>query len=126
MLKRILFAWLVNFIGLWVAAQLFVGRIQYDDRIGVLIIAALVFGIVNALIRPLVVLLSLPAIVLTLGVFTLFVNAAMLFVTSFFYPTFKIEHWTTAIGTVIIVWLVNYLFSSLFGNDQNNRAEGIS
>ena len=58
MLKRILFSWLVNFVGLWVAAQLFAGRIQYDDRIAVLIIAAFVFGIVNALIRPLVVLWS--------------------------------------------------------------------
>lgn len=114
MLRRILFSWLVNFVGLWIAAQLFVGRISYDDRIGVLIIAALVFGIVNALIRPLVVLLSLPAIVLTLGIFMLFVNAAMLFVTSFFYPTFQVASWPSAIGTVIIIWLVNYLFTTLF------------
>lgn len=123
MLKRILFSWLVNFVGLWVSAQLFVGHIQYDDRTAVLIIAALVFGIVNALIRPLVVLLSLPAIVLTLGIFTLFVNAGMLFVTSFFYPTFQIERWTTAIGTVIIIWLVNYLFSSFIKGDLKESRE---
>ncbi len=123
MLKRILYAWAVNFVGLWVAAQLFAGRIQYDDRIAVLIIAAFVFGIVNALIRPLAVLLSLPAIVLTLGIFTLFVNAAMLFVTSFFYPAFQVERWTTAIGTVIIIWLINYLFTSLFGGEQKEARE---
>lgn len=123
MLKRILFSWLVNFVGLWVAAQLFAGHIQYDDRIAVLIIAALIFGIVNALIRPLVILLSLPAIVLTLGIFTLFVNAGMLFVTSFFYPAFQVERWTTAIGTVIVIWLINYLFSSLMGGDQKEARE---
>ena len=122
MLRRILFSWLVNFVGLWLSAQLFAGRIQYDDRIGVLIIAALVFGIVNALIRPLVVLLSLPAIVLTLGIFMLFVNAAMLYVTSFFYKSFQVTRLSTAVGTVIIIWLVNYLFSSLFNTDTGQKA----
>lgn len=122
MLRRILFSWLVNFIGLWLSAQLFAGKIQYDDKIGVLIIAALVFGIVNALIRPLVVLLSLPAIVLTLGIFMLFVNAAMLYVTSFFYPAFQVTKLSTAIWTVIIIWLVNYLFSSLFNQNQEHKS----
>ncbi len=119
MLRRILFSWAVNFVGLWIAAQLFAGRIQYDDRIIVLVIAALVFGIVNAFIRPLVVLLSLPAIVLTLGIFMLFVNAAMLYITSFFYPSLSITKWTTAIGTVIIIWLVNYLFSALMPGKES-------
>ena len=117
MLKRILFAWLVNFVGLWVAAQLFSG-IGYDDRIGVLLIASLVFGVVNALIRPVVVLLSLPAIVLTMGVFMLFVNAGMLYVTSYFYPRFQVTKLSSAVGAVIIVWFVNYLFSSLFQREE--------
>ncbi|MEI7818792.1 MAG: phage holin family protein [bacterium] len=116
MLKRILFAWMVNFIGLWVSAQLFSGI--NGDTVGVLIIAALIFGIVNALIRPLVVLLSLPAIVLTLGVFMLFVNAAMLYLTSYFYPRLQVTKLSSAIGAVIIIWLVNYLFSSLFQGDK--------
>ncbi|MFO0955151.1 MAG: phage holin family protein [Candidatus Saccharibacteria bacterium] len=114
MLRRILFAWLVNFIGLWISAQLFAGRISYDESLWVLVIAALIFGVVNALIRPLVVLLSLPAITATLGIFMLFVNAAMLYLTSFFFPAFQVTKITTAIGTVIIIWLVNYLFSLLF------------
>jgi len=117
MLKRILSAWIVNFVGLWLAAQLFSG-IAYGDRIGVLIISALVFGVVNALIRPLAVLLSLPAIVLTLGIFMLFVNAAMLYVTSFFYPRFQVNKLSSAIGAVIIIWLVNYLFTTLFQRDK--------
>ncbi len=116
MLRRILFAWLVNFVGLWVSAQIFAGRISYDERIGVLVIAALIFGVVNALIRPLVVLLSLPAILVTLGIFMLFVNAAMLYLTSFFYPAFQVNKLSAAIGTVIIIWLVNYLFTGLLEN----------
>ncbi|MBP9826925.1 phage holin family protein [Candidatus Saccharibacteria bacterium] len=117
MLRRILFSWFVNFVGLWVAAQLFSG-IAYGDRIGVLIIAALVFGIVNALIRPIVVLLSLPAIVVTLGIFMLFVNAGMLYITSFFYPRFQVNKLSSAIGAVVIIWLVNYLFSTFFQKDK--------
>lgn len=113
MLRRILFAWVVNFVGLFISAQLF-ASLSYSESIGVLIIAALIFGIVNALIRPLVVLLSLPAIVVTMGVFMLFVNAAMLYITSFFVPAFQVNKLTGAIGTVIIIWLVNYLFSILF------------
>lgn len=113
MLRRILFAWLVNFVGLWISAQLFAGRISYDQRLWVLVIAALIFGIVNALIRPLVVLLSLPAIAATLGIFMLVVNAGMLYLTSFFFPAFQVNKPSAAFGTVIIIWLVNYLFTVL-------------
>lgn len=114
MLKRILFSWLVNIVGLWLSAQIFVGNISYDERLGVLLIAALIFGIVNALIRPLVVLLSLPAIMLTLGLFMLLVNATMLYITSFLYPSFQVNKFSSAIGATIIVWLTNYLFTVLF------------
>ncbi|QQS26668.1 phage holin family protein [bacterium] len=114
MLKRILSSWIVNIVGLWLSARIFVGNITYDERIGALLIAALIFGIVNALIRPLVVLLSLPAIMLTLGLFMLVVNAAMLYVTSFLYPSFQVNKFSSAVGATIIVWLTNYLFTVLF------------
>lgn len=119
MFKRILISWVVNFIGLWMAAQIFAGKISYDERIIVLVIAALIFGIVNALIRPLVILLSLPAIVLTLGLFMLVVNAGMLYVTSFFYPAFQVNKFWAAVGTVIIIWLVNFMVSLIFPNKQD-------
>jgi hypothetical protein len=65
---------------------------------------------VNALIRPIIIIVSLPAIVLTLGLFTLIVNALMLYITSRLYPAFQLRSWAAAIGAVIIVWLVNYVF----------------
>lgn len=109
MLKRFLLVWLVNVIGLFTAALLFTG-IDYGDSTWVLLVASLIFGLVNALIRPLVVIISLPAIVLTLGFFTLVVNALMLWITSVVYPPFQVKTIGSAIGAVIIVWLVNYLF----------------
>ena len=112
MLQRCLYSWLINFLGLWVAASLFSG-IQYSDKLRILIVASLIFGLVNALIRPVVVILSLPAIVLTLGLFTLVVNMGMLYITSALYPKFSVTSVWAAIGTVMIVWLVNYLMSNV-------------
>lgn len=107
MLKRFIWSWIGNAAGLFVASLLISG-IDYQKRFLVLIIASLIFGIVNALIRPIVVIISLPAIVLTLGVFTLIVNAFMLWLTSRLYPSFQIRSIWAALGAVVIVWLVNY------------------
>ena len=112
LVKRILFSWLVNFLGLWVAANLFSG-IYYNDQIRVLIIASLIFGIANSLIRPLLIILSLPAIVWTYGIFTLIINASMLYLTSFFYPRFQVKSVWSAVGAVIILWVINYLMTDL-------------
>lgn len=115
LLKGVLFSWLVNFLGLWLAASLFSG-ITYNDQLLVLLIASAIFGFINFLIRPLVMILSLPAVILTFGLFTLIVNASMLYITSFFYPRFQVKSIWSAIGAVIILWLVNYLMTDLVEN----------
>lgn len=112
MVKQFLLRWLVNFLGLWVAANL-VGGITYGDKVRYLVVAALVFSIVNALIRPLVIILSLPAIVLTLGLFTLVVNTLMLYLTALFYHRFHVDSIWSGLFAVIIIWLVNYLLNDL-------------
>ena len=111
--RKFILRWLVNFFGLWAAAELMSGSITYGDRIGVLIIAALIFSIVNAIIRPLVVILSLPAIVLTLGLFMLVVNAFMLYLVTVIYPHFHLRSFWTAVLAAIIIWVVNYLLTDL-------------
>ncbi|MDB5178480.1 MAG: hypothetical protein JWN01_423 [Patescibacteria group bacterium] len=85
------------------------GSINYNDKLRVLVIAALIFSIVNAVIRPLVILLSLPAIVLTLGLFTLVINAFMLYLVTKIYPSFHLRSFWTAIVATVIIWIVNYL-----------------
>ncbi len=118
MLKRFLYSWAVNFIGLTIAAQLFSG-IQYQDKLRVLVVASLVFGLVNALIRPLAIILSLPAIMLTLGLFTLVINTGMLYLTSAIYEPFNITSVWSALGAVMIVWLVNYTAISLMKEQKS-------
>ena len=72
---------LVNALALWVAAEI-VSGIRLSDDLGDVLIVALVFGVVNALLKPVLMLLSLPFVVLTLGFFALVVNGALLMITA--------------------------------------------
>ena len=112
MLKKFLLRWLINGLGLWAAAAVLPG-VHYGNRAGVLIVAALIFSLVNALIRPLIVILALPAIVLTLGLFTFVVNGFMLYLTTLIYHPLHITSFWQALLAVVIVWIVNYILTYL-------------
>lgn len=118
LLNQFLLRWVVNFFGLWAAAWLLGNAIQYQDHLRILIWAALIFSLVNALIKPLVILLTLPAIVVTLGLFTLVINAFMLYLVTVFYPKFDIVNFRSALLAVIIIWIVNYLLTSFLENPK--------
>lgn len=120
MLKQFLLRWMVNFFGLWTAATLLTG-ISYQEHIKVLVWAALIFSVVNALIRPLIVVLALPAIVVTLGLFTFVVNAFMLYLVTLFYHRFHIASFWSAIAAAVIIWAVNYLLNDLLSAKAVNH-----
>jgi putative membrane protein len=79
-MRSLLLHWLFNAIALWVAAYLITGLDFTGDVLHLVLVGA-VFGIVNSLLRPLLTVLTCPLIVLTLGLFTLVINAVMLLVT---------------------------------------------
>jgi putative membrane protein len=79
-MRSLLLHWLFNAIALWVAAYLLPG-LGFNGTLLNLILVAAVFGVVNSLLRPLLTVLTCPLIVLTLGLFTLVINAIMLLVT---------------------------------------------
>ncbi len=110
---RILLWWATNLAALWVATRLVEG-IDYGDDFWVLVLAALAFGLVNLVIRPLVVLLTLPAVILTLGVALLLVNALMLVLTGLIVPEFEVADffWAAVLGA-LIVWAVNMVLDAL-------------
>lgn len=122
MLRKFALRVLVNFLGLWAAAELMTGSINYNDKLRVLVIAALIFSVVNAIIRPLVIILSLPAIVLTLGLFTLVINAFMLYLVTKIYPSFQLRSFWTAVIATVIIWVVNYLLTELL---EPKRAKSV-
>ena len=75
-------------------------------------IAALVLGLVNALIRPIILLLTLPVNILTLGLFTLVVNALMLWLVSSIVKGFEIVGFAPAFWGALILWLVGWLVNN--------------
>ncbi|MCA9938043.1 MAG: phage holin family protein [Anaerolineales bacterium] len=79
-MRNLLLRWFVNAIALWVAVKLLPG-LHHDGTAISLIAVALIFGLVNALVRPLLLLLTCPLVLLTLGLFVLIVNTLMLSLT---------------------------------------------
>jgi putative membrane protein len=86
-----------------------------------LIVSAIVLGIVNGLVRPLAFLLTFPITVLTLGLFLLVLNAAMLALVALVVPGFSLSGFWTAVGAALVVSLVSWFASSVIG--ANGRTE---
>ena len=105
---------LVAALGLWAATSMLSGFTI--DSAPTLILAGLLLGLVNAIVRPFVLLLSLPALIFTLGLFLLVVNAAMLGLVALLLPEFKIHGFWTAVGGAIIVSLVSWVGSWFIGS----------
>jgi putative membrane protein len=107
------FGWASNLLAIWVASLIFDG-VNFDAKFWVLAVAALVFVLVNAVIRPIVILLALPAVILSLGIVLLFINAFMLWITDKIVPPFEVRGFWTTIGAALIIWLVNMAVHRVF------------
>jgi len=105
---------LVAALGLWAATEMLSGFTI--DSATTLILAGLLLGLVNAIVRPFALLLSLPALLFTLGLFLLVVNAAMLGLVAFLLPGFHIDGFWTAVGGAIIVSIVSWIGSWFIGS----------
>ena len=101
-------------LGLWAATAVLDG-IAIDSAL-TLILAGLLLGLVNAIVRPFALLLSLPALLVTLGLFLLVINAAMLGLVALMLPGFKIAGFWTAVGAAIIVSVVSWIGSWFIGS----------
>jgi putative membrane protein len=107
LLIRIAIAIAINVLALWVANVLW-------DSVDIhgfwaYLIGAVVLGIANAVIKPILAILTLPLIVLTLGIFYLFINILMVLLAEWIAPNFSIDGFWTYVGVVFIVWLVNWV-----------------
>ncbi len=111
---RFLVRWGIAALGIWIAAGILGGeRIDFDSRIGVIVIAGLLLAMVNSLIKPVVVILSLPAILFSLGLFMIVVNGLMLSLVSFLYPSLQISSFPAAMLAGMVIGLVNYLVTTI-------------
>ena len=100
-----------NLAALWVASELF-DEMTYGDSFWVLLAAAAVFTIVNWVVKPIVAILSIPLIILTLGVAYFFVNVLMLLLTSALVPDFAVGGFWTYVGATIVIWVVNLVIAA--------------
>jgi putative membrane protein len=105
---------LISAIGLWIATR-WVPGIRIDNP-GTLVLAGLLLGLVNAVVRPILVILTLPITILSLGFFLLIVNTAMLALVASMLPGFHIYggFWS-AFEAALIVWITGWLGSWLIG-----------
>jgi putative membrane protein len=112
--RSLLLHWILNAGALWVAAALIPG-LHFEGGLGRLLLLAAVFGIVNSTLRPLLTVLTCPLIVLTLGLFTLVINALMLLVTGWLSESwnlgFTVSGFWSAFFGGLVVGLVSMVLS---------------
>jgi putative membrane protein len=116
---RLLVALLVNALALWIANAIW-------DSVDIhgfwaYAIGAAVLGIANAVIKPVLTLLTLPLIILTLGLFMLVINIAMVALAEWIAPNFSIDGFWTYVGVVVIIWIVNWASYRLLDELQGDR-----
>lgn len=109
-------------LALWVVTKLvsgvaFVGGDSTLQRVGIIFVVAVIFGLVNAFVKPIVQLISLPLYIVTLGLFHVVVNALMLWITSRItentthWGLYIDDFWWTAIWAAIVLSVVSWLLS---------------
>lgn len=119
-IQRFLIRWFVSTLGLWLAAQI-LGEtgINYQSEITVIIVAGLILAIINAIIKPIVVILSLPAILFSLGFFMIIINGLMVLLASWLYDSFQVENFWAAMLAGMIIGLVNYLVTAILEDKES-------
>ena len=107
---------LISALGLWVASMLLSG-IEVGS-LGSLLAAAVLLGLANAIVRPILVILTLPITLITLGLFLLVINGLMVLLVSHLLHGFHVHGLMTAILTSVIVWITGCVGSVVLGEDR--------
>jgi putative membrane protein len=119
--SKFLVRWAVSILGLWIASELLGNEsISYQGRLSAVIISGLILAIVNTLIRPLVVFLTLPAVLLTLGIFMVVINAMMILFAAWLYGPLEVSGFGIAVITGLVIGLVNWLVSAILEEKKIN------
>ena len=115
-MRHFVFRWIITTVAVMIASG-FLPGVRYDNAVS-LITAALLLGILNAFVRPLLLILSAPLILLTLGLFIFVVNALMLLIVPSFVPGFHVSGFWSAFWGAIVIGIVSWFLSAFFrGSD---------
>ena len=118
--KRFLQSWVINTLAVLVAVYIVKGLRFKDDNIWTPFITSLVLGILNAFLRPLIMLLALPLLVVTLGLFMLVINALLLWLVGWLLGDyFQVDSFWSALFGAVIISMVSLILNTLTGSGQS-------
>jgi putative membrane protein len=118
---------LINAIALWLATRLIDG-ISFDGEMVFLLVVALIFGVVNAIVKPILIFLTFPFLIVTLGLFLLVLNGAMVWLTGAISDAadlgFHVSGFRAAFLGGLVVSVVSFLLSLMIGDPDKSRKRG--
>jgi putative membrane protein len=115
-----LLAWVANIVALAVTDWIFSG--VTIDGWAAFLIGGAVLAIANTILKPILTLLTLPIVIITLGLFLFVINIAMLALAEWIAPNFSIDGFWTYVGATIVVWFVNYVLYGIFGLREGSKS----
>ena len=114
---RFVQSWVINTVAVLVAVIILHNHISYGDKLENLLVASLLLGILNAFVRPVLMLIALPLLVFTLGLFTLVINALLLYlVGALLAPKFQVDSFGYAFLGAVIISVISVALNVLTGN----------
>ena len=114
---RFLQSWIINTVAVLVAAVILQNHITYDNKVANLLVASLLLGILNAFVRPILMLIALPLLIFTLGLFTLVINALLLYFVGYLMsPRFNVDSFGHAFLGALIISVISIALNVLTGN----------
>jgi putative membrane protein len=115
--KKFLQSWVINTLAVVVAALIVRERIHYETPLD-LVVASLLLGILNAFLRPIMLLLALPLLIFTLGLFMLVINAVLLYFVGWLLPGFHVDGFWAAFWGALIISIVSVALNILTGSGR--------
>jgi putative membrane protein len=110
-LVRLLIVWLINAVAVYVTATIVPGI--YASNFTAVLITALVLGLLNAIVRPILVFFSFPLVAITLGLFLLVINALMLYATAYFVSGFRVDGFIPAVIGSLAISIISWILSTI-------------
>ncbi len=112
-MRRLIVQILSNILAIWLAVYLIPG-ITWNNKWQTLVIAGVILGLANFILKPILSLLSLPLIILSLGLFSVIINVALLYLAAYLVPGFNIQNLLAAVLGTLLISIVNIVISFLF------------
>lgn len=110
---QFLFRWLVSSLGLAIAAFLLGDDVEVQNSLSVILAAGLILTAINTLVKPIIVFFSLPALLITLGLFMIVINGFMVLLASHIYGALEVTNFFAAMLAGMVIGLVNYLLVTI-------------